>query len=115
MPDKLPVIIRPCFEMDLQFVQLIYAHHVNTGTGTFELVPPELKEMNTRWSAIAAREWPYLVACAESDPSRIFGFAYAAQFRDRAAYAHSFEDSVYVAPNVIGRGIGGQLLSALLL
>jgi L-amino acid N-acyltransferase YncA len=114
MADPLRFAIRPCFEMDLQFVQLIYAHHVLTGTGSFETEPPDLKEMTARWTHVAAREWPYLVACGVEDPTRIFGFAYAAQFRDRAAYARTFEDSVYVAANAQGRGIGAALLNALL-
>jgi phosphinothricin acetyltransferase len=114
MVDPLRFAIRPCFEMDLQFVQLIYAHHVLTGTGSFETDPPDLKEMTARWTRIAAREWPYLVACGAQDPTRILGFAYAGQFRERAAYAHTFEDSVYVAPNAMGRGVGAALLTALL-
>lgn len=114
MAEPLPVLIRPCFEMDLQSVQLIYAHHVMTGTGTFETEPPDLNEMRARWVKIAAREWPYLVACSQNDPTRIYGFAYAAQFRDRAAYAQTFEDSVYVAPNAQYRGVGKILLNGLL-
>jgi L-amino acid N-acyltransferase YncA len=114
MSTRTPLIVRPCFEMDLQLVQLIYAHHVTTGTGTFETEPPSLEEMRTRWSAIAARGWPYLVACAANDLSRVHGFAYGVQFRDRAAYSWAFEDSVYVAPHAQGRGIGAALLSALI-
>jgi len=114
MSEPLKFAIRPCFEMDLPFVQLIYAHHVLTGMGSFETEPPDLKEMSARWTRIAAREWPYLVACGISDPTRIFGFAYAAQFRERSAYARTFEDSVYVAPNAMGRGVGFALLGALL-
>ncbi|HVY02126.1 MAG TPA: GNAT family N-acetyltransferase [Caulobacterales bacterium] len=114
MADPLSVIVRPCFEMDLQFVQLIYAHHVTTGTGSFETAPPDVREMTARWSRIAGKEWPYLVACDQKDPTRIYGFAYAAQFRDRPAYAFTFEDSVYVAPNAMGRGVGKKLLNGLL-
>ncbi len=114
MAALLPVLIRPCFEHDLPFVQLIYAHHVITGTGSFEIDPPDLAAMKGRWAAIAARGWPYLVACDRGDPSRVHGFAYAAQFRDRSAYAATFEDSLYVAPHALGRGVGSHLLAALL-
>jgi phosphinothricin acetyltransferase len=114
MAEPLPVLVRPCFEMDLQFVQLIYAHHVTTGTGSFETAPPDLKEMTARWSSIAGKEWPFLVACDQNDPTRIYGFAYAAPFRARPAYAFTFEDSVYVAPNALGRGVGINLMNGLL-
>lgn len=115
MANTMNIVVRPCFEMDLQFVQLIYAHHVITGTGSFETEAPDLKEMTARWSKTVLNDWPYLVASAHSDPSRILGFAYAAPFRDRAAYAGTFEDSIYVAPNFMGRGIGGALLDHLLM
>ena len=85
--EPLSIIVRPCFQQDLEMVHLIYSHHVLTGTGTFELDPPSLEEMTARWSAIVTHGWPYLVASPASDLSRVLGFAYASQFRDRAAYA----------------------------
>lgn len=39
--DPPALIVRPCFQQDLEFVQLIYAHHVLAGTGSFELTPPQ--------------------------------------------------------------------------
>lgn len=109
------IIVRPCFDHDLDQVALIYAHHVTTGTGTFETTPPDLKEMKARWAKIAARGWPWLVACPQDDPMRIIGYVYAQQFRDRDAYAHAFEDSVYVAPGWERRGVGIALLGSCLL
>src|SRR5262245_39519739 len=114
MAEPLAVVIRPCFQQDLEFVQLIYGHHVMTGTGTFEIDPPSLEEMTSRWSRIVSKGWPFLVAVPTNDLSRVLGFAYAGQFRDRPAYAHTFEDSIYVAPNVMGGGVGSHLLEELL-
>lgn len=96
-------------------MQIIYAHHVLTGTGTFEIEPPSLEEMTKRWTDVVSRNWPYFVVSPTADPSRVMGFAYATQFRDRAAYARTFEVSVYAAPTSTGRGIGTMLLGALLL
>lgn len=109
-----PILVRPCFQTDLELVQLIYAHHVLTGTGSFEIEPPTPEEMNARWSRVVTRGWPYLVACPTSDLSRVLGFAYAAQFRERPAYARTFEVSVYVAPTSQRQGVGARLLSELL-
>ena len=114
MPQLQPLIIRPCFQQDLEQVQLIYAHHVLTGTGTFELEPPSLAEMTDRWSAVVERNWPYFVASPTHDLSRVLGFAYAFQYRDRAAYAQSFEVSVYAAPTSLRQGAGGLLLNEVL-
>lgn len=112
---KTPLIVRPCFEQDLEQVQLIYAHHVLTGTGTFEIEPPPLSEIQARWSKVVTRGWPWLVASPKADFSRVFGYAYATQFRERAAYAKTFEDSVYIAPAAMGQGVGRVLLNELLI
>jgi L-amino acid N-acyltransferase YncA len=108
------IIVRPCFQQDLQYVQLIYAHHCLTGTGTFEIEPPSLEDMTERWSKIVERGWPFLVASPPSDFSRVLGFCYAAQFRDRAAYSKTFEVSIYAGPTTMGQGIGSQMLAQLL-
>lgn len=113
-PAAPALLVRPCLQQDLEAVQLIYAHHVLTGFGTFELEPPNLAQMTERWSRVAANQWPYLVISPIHDLSRVLGFAYAQPFRDRPAYAHTFEDSVYVAPHAQRRGAGLMLMGALL-
>lgn len=113
-PVQPALIVRPCFQQDLEVVQLIYAHHVLTGTGTFEIDPPSLDEITGRWSHVVTRGWPFVVACPRSDPSRVMGFAYAVQYRDRAAYAHTFEVSVYAAPTTLRQGAGALMLHELL-
>lgn len=112
MPDP-ELIVRPCFEQDLEQVQLIYAHHVRTGAGSLEIDPPDLREITDRWSRIVGRGWPWLVASPVNDLTRVSGYAYATQFRDRPGYAHTFEDSVYVAPGSERRGVGLALLAML--
>jgi phosphinothricin acetyltransferase len=95
-------------------VQFIYAHHVLHGTASFELQPPDLAEMRTRWAKCVGAGLPFLVACPQTDPTRVVGYAYAGPFHHRPAYAHTFEDSVYVAPGVSGRGVGYNLLNGVL-
>ena len=96
---------------DLPSIQSIYAHHVLTGTGTFEDVPPPLEEMEARFIAKAAAGFAWLVA---RDASGILGFGYYGPFRDRAAYRYTVEDSVYVRDGVRGQGVGKALVNALL-
>ncbi len=105
------VSVRPANEADLAAVQAIYAAHVLNGTGSFEEVPPGLDEIEARWQAITARGLPYLVA-EESDEVR--GFAYAGPFRPRSAYRFTVEDSIYVAPEALGGGLGSRLLGDLI-
>lgn len=113
-PVRPALIVRPCFQQDLEVVQLIYAHHVLTGTGSFEINPPSLDEMTARWSRVVEKGWPFLAVSPASDPSRVMGFGYAAQYRDRAAYARTFEVSVYAAPTTLRQGVGALILSELL-
>jgi tetratricopeptide (TPR) repeat protein len=106
-----PVVVRDSADSDLAAIRAIYAHHVEHGFGSFEEVPPSLAEMAERRSGVLARGLPYLAAQSEG---AVLGYAYASAFRPRAAYRYSLEDSIYVAPDAAGRGIGRLLLSALI-
>ena len=44
----------------------------------------------------------------------VLGFAYAGPFRPRPAYRFIVEDSIYVAPEAKGQGIGRQLMETLI-
>ncbi|WP_424931690.1 N-acetyltransferase family protein [Amaricoccus macauensis] len=104
-------MLRPCLEADLDEVCRIYGHHVRTGTGSFEEVPPELAEMRARWQRVVGLDLPYLVAV---EGGRVLGFSYAAPFHHRSAFRHTLEDTVYLAPDAVGRGIGKALVSEVL-
>ncbi len=103
--------IRPATPADLPEIHRIYAHAVIHGTASWEWEPPALDEMQRRMEAILAAGYPYLAA--ESD-GQIFGYAYAGAYRPRAAYRWTCEDSIYIAPEAQGRGVGRQLLGALI-
>jgi L-amino acid N-acyltransferase YncA len=105
------MIVRAATADDAEALAAIYGHHVLHGFGTFEEEPPSPAEMEMRRAAIAGRGLPYLVAESEG---RVLGFAYAGPFRPRAAYRYCVEDSVYIAPDAVGRGVGRAVLSAVL-
>jgi len=100
--------VRPAEREDVPAIQAIYAHHVLHGVASFEEVPPDVAEMDRRRSDILARGLPYLVA--ERD-GVVRGYAYAGPYRTRPAYRYTVEDSVYVAPDAAGQGIGRALLA----
>ena len=89
-------------------LQRIYAHHVLHGFGSFEEIPPDAEEMERRRIAVQEHGLPYLVAEAAG---RVLGFAYAGRYRPRSAYRFTVEDSVYVAAEATGRGVGYRLLA----
>lgn len=105
------MIVRTATQADSEALAAIYGHAVLHGLGTFEAEPPSAADMNARRLAIAERGLPYLVA---EDEGRVLGFAYAAPFRARAAYRYTLEDSVYVAPDASGKGVGRTVLSAVI-
>jgi L-amino acid N-acyltransferase YncA len=106
------IIIRSATPQDAPAIAAIYAHHVLTGTGTFEIDPPDVADIKARMAKVAARGWPWLVSV--SADGLITGYAYAGPFRERAAYDATVEDSIYLAPKAQGKGVGKALLSALI-
>ena len=103
--------IRPAEDGDLPRITAIYADAVLHGTATYELQPPDETEMRARFGTLRSGGFPYLVA--EQDGT-ILGYAYAGPFRPRPAYRFIVEDSVYVAPEAKGRGVGLALMERLI-
>jgi len=104
-------LIRSSRDEDIPAITAIYAHHVLHGTGTFETEPPGTADMASRRADVLSKGLPYLVA--EQD-GEILGFAYGNWFKPRPAYRYSVEDSIYLAPNLNGKGLGRALLAELL-
>ncbi|HEY6631627.1 MAG TPA: GNAT family N-acetyltransferase [Rhizobiaceae bacterium] len=103
--------IRAATAADLDAITGIYADAVMYGTATYELDPPTRAEMAARFDALVAGGFPYLVATSEG---RVVGYAYAGPFRARPAYRFIVENSIYVAPDAKGRGVGRLLLHRLI-
>ncbi len=105
------VLIRPSTDADIPGVTAVYAWNVLNGLGTFEEIPPDEAEMARRRQSFLDRGLPYLIA--ELD-GQVVGYCYAGPFRLRAAYRYTVEDSVYVSPAAVGKGVGRALLEALI-
>jgi L-amino acid N-acyltransferase YncA len=104
------VTIRPSIDADIAAITTIYAHHVLHGTGTFETEAPSPADMAARRADVLGKGLPYLVA---EQQGQVVGFAYCQWFKPRPAYRFSAEDSIYLAADQAGRGIGQQLLGEL--
>ena len=88
----------------------IYAHYLNTSAISYEYIAPDAAEFSAR-IAHKMQKYPYIVAELDGTP---VGYAYASEFRERAAYAWCVELSVYVRDGVTGHGVGTALYTALL-
>jgi len=106
-----PLVIRPAAPVDLPSVTAVYAWNVDNGTGTFELEAPDLAEMTRRHADVTGKGLPWLVA---ERAGLVLGYAYANHFRPRRAYRFCLEDSIYLAPEAQGQGIGRLLLAELM-
>lgn len=105
-----PLTIRPSTADDLPAITAIYAWNVANGTGTFELEAPDLAEMTRRRDDVLGKGLPWLVA---ERSGQVLGYAYANHFRPRRAYRFCLEDSIYLADQARGQGVGRLLLAEL--
>jgi phosphinothricin acetyltransferase len=105
------VTIRDATDADAEAIAAIYAHHVLSGTASYEVEPPTGEDTLAKIRRVTGPGWPFLVAELDGE---VAGYAYATQFRDRAAYRFTAEDSIYVHPERMGRGVGKALLEALM-
>ena len=108
--EQAPLHIRPATAADIPAITAIYADAVTHGTASFELSAPDEAEMARRMADLTDKGFAYL--SAELD-GQLAGYAYAGPYRARPAYRFTVEDSVYVAPQMHGRGVGRALLAAL--
>lgn len=105
------VAIRTATPSDAEAIAAIYAHHVLHGTASFDTEPPPVGFWREKIGEVVGKRWPFLIADIDGE---VAGYAYATQFRDRPAYAGTCENSIYIAPNRLGQGIGTGLITALI-
>ena len=123
----MPYQIRTAAPGDAAAILAVYAPYIERTTVSFELAVPAVDEFAGRIADTLDR-YAYLVLeelptrDAPCDPAttgvaaqaaRIVGFAYYGAFGHRAAYQWSAETSIYLAPELCGRGLGTVLIDAL--
>jgi|SRR5579863_1575911 len=104
-------LVRTATESDVPAITEIYAHHVRHSAATFEIEPPDSAEIERRRVAIHSQGLPFLVAEVDGV---VAGYAYAGRYRPRPAYRFTVEDSVYLHPEFLRRGLGQILLASLI-
>lgn len=103
-------MIRRVEPADIGAITAIYNEYVLKSVATFETEPVSESEMESRMRDIATH-FPYLVY---EEKGQIAGYCYAHLWKERAAYRHTLETSIYLSPAYQGRGIGQQLMEALI-
>lgn len=107
------IAIRAAEPQDAAAIAAIYAPHVESGTVSFELEPPDARTMRTRMGASEGL-YPWIVATNGDEQGGVLGYAYATRFRDRPAYRYVVETSIYISGAVQGQGVGRLLYPALI-
>ena len=103
--------IRRALVSDAAAICEIYNHEVQFETSTFDLVPRTL-ETQSVW--ITARSGAFSAIVCVTPEDEVVGFGALSEYRDRAAYSTSVENSVYVKRDLGRRGIGRLILKTLL-
>ncbi len=103
-------MIRPFEEADVAAIADIYNHYVLHTNISFETEALSTDVMHKRLMGIAA-SFPFFVDCEDGE---IRGYCYAHRWKERAAYVHTWETTVYLAPKHVGKGIGMHLMEKLI-
>jgi phosphinothricin acetyltransferase len=102
--------VRLARQEDAEAIRAIYNVEVMGSTVTFDLKPRTALEQRS-WIARHQGAHPAVVAV---EGASVVGFGSLSPFRDRAAYATTVEDSLYVDDAWRGKGVGRILLDELL-
>jgi len=98
--------IRRATMADAEAIRQIYNAEVTGSTATLDLVPRSPEEQMS-WMAAHAGVYPVIVG---EEDGLVVGFAALSPYRPRPGYATAVEDSIYVAADRRGKGIGRELL-----
>lgn len=105
------IILRPATEADLAEILDIVNHAILHTTSNYDYEPHSLKVQTEWFHDKAAHGFPIIVAEYQN---KAVGFATYGTFRQKFGYRFTVEHSVYVTDELTGKGIGRQLLSALI-
>lgn len=99
-------MIRPVQLIDAAPIAGIYNHYIAQTTVTFETAPVTVREMENRILAIC-KEYPYFVIETKGE---ITGYCYAHRWKEKEAYRHTAETTVYIKPDRVKEGNGERLM-----
>src|SRR5690349_23090521 len=103
--------IRTAQEQDLPAILEIYNDAIINTTAVYDYEPHTL-EMRKQWFRIKeAQGYPVFVA---EENGKVVGFSSIGPWRAWAAYKYSVENSIYVAADQRGKGIGKLLIAPLI-
>src|SRR5262245_16398581 len=106
------MIIRPATRTDLPGILEIYNDAVLHTTATYDYEIRTLEHRVAWFEDHQKNNYPVFVA--ENEGSRIVGWSALNRYHDRPGYRFTSENSVYVATDQRGKGLGKLLLAPLI-
>jgi phosphinothricin acetyltransferase len=104
-------LIREARSADAQPICDIYNDYVENSFSTFDEIKISVEVFQRQMESGVL---PWLIFIDDSDDTNVLGYAYAKPWKERAAYRHTVETSVYVASDAIKNRIGTRLYEKLL-
>lgn len=109
--NNMKIVIRPYSDADVPAILAIVNHNILHSTSLYDYTPRSLEKQKTILEEKVTKGFPVIVAECKGE---IAGFGMYGEFRFREAYKFTVEHSVYVDEKFNGKGIGGELLKALI-
>lgn len=111
-PSIEDITLRSAKADDMKQIAEIYNYYVTNSVVTFDIEATTEATWTEKLEYLEGLELPFIVA--QSASGTIFGFAYVAPWRQKAAYRRTVEDTIYLRPAAIGKRIGTRLLTELI-
>lgn len=105
------ITVRPAEEKDLPEILVIYNDIIENTTAVYDYQPHTAAMRQQWWETKKEQGFPVFVA---EEEGRVVGFSSIGPFRAWAAYKYSVENSIYVATDVRGKGVGKLLMRPLI-
>jgi len=103
--------IRPARRDDAPAMQSIYSEAVANSLATWDETAPDAARFGARLEGLAAAGYPAFVADHAYDG--IAGYVTTGPFHPQTGWRHTAEQSIYIAPEHHGSGMGRALVEAL--
>lgn len=105
------LLLRPARRSDCPAILDIYNDAVLTTTASYDIEPLSLEHRLAWFDAHQSQRYAIFVA---ERHRRVVGWSSLSRFHDRHGYRFTAENSIYVAADQRGQGIGARLLAPLL-
>jgi L-amino acid N-acyltransferase YncA len=111
-PGVFQFTLRSATMRDLPDVREIYNYYVANSVVTFDEDPMTLREWRSKFRYLEKSKMPFIVA--QSPNGEVLGYALVSPWKQKKAYRFTVENSIYLRGASLNKGLGRELLGALI-